>query len=159
MAKTVSPARVILLGMLTGGRAATPLAMLALDHDRRSLAGAWQQWPVFRSPVGRGILFAAAAGELIGDKLPMTPSRIAPAGLVGRAAAGAFLGAAVGTIGKQDLRFSGAVFGAAGALVGSFVGWGARKLLTSATPLRDPAVALAEDVAVVSGSRAVLRAR
>ncbi|MFS2030933.1 hypothetical protein ACEN85_12600, partial [Curtobacterium sp. CT11-45] len=85
--------RTLVLGILSGGRSATPLAVMALNHDRSSLKGSWQDWKVFSTPLGRGVLVASAVGELIGDKLPGTPNRISPAGLAGRVASGALVGA------------------------------------------------------------------
>jgi uncharacterized membrane protein len=150
--------RTLVLGILSGGRSATPLAVMALNHDRSSLKGSWQDWKVFSTPLGRGALVASAVGELIGDKMPKTPSRIAPAGLIGRVASGALAGAALGTTGKRDLRIEGAILGGVGALVGSFVGWGARKLVGGATKLPDPVVALAEDAATIAASVKVVTA-
>ena len=149
--------RTLVLGILSGGRSATPLAVLALNHDRSSLKGSWQQWKVFSTPLGRGLLVTSAVGELIGDKLPKTPNRISPTGLVGRIGSGALAGAALGTTGKRDLRIEGAILGGLGALVGSFVGWGARKLVGS-VGLPDPVVALAEDAATIAGSVKVVTA-
>uniref|UniRef100_A0A942SWU9 DUF4126 family protein n=1 Tax=Neobacillus citreus TaxID=2833578 RepID=A0A942SWU9_9BACI len=144
--------RTLVLGIMSGGRSATPLAVLALNHDRSALKGAWQDWKVFSTPLGRGLLVASAVGELIGDKLPKTPNRISPSGLVGRIGAGALAGAALGTTGKRDLRIEGAILGGLGAVVGSFVGWAARKAVGGATKLPDPVVALAEDAATIAGS-------
>ncbi len=72
-------------------------------------------------------------------------------GLIGRIGAGAFAGAALGTTGSRDLRIEGAILGGVGAIVGSFAGWAARKLLSS-SGLPDPVGALAEDAAVIAGS-------
>jgi uncharacterized membrane protein len=44
---------------------------------------------MFREPWIRRLLLAAAAGELVVDKLPGTPSRLAPQGIVPRLALGA----------------------------------------------------------------------
>jgi hypothetical protein len=44
--------------------------------------------PMFRRPWTRRLVVAAAAGELVVDKLPATPSRLVPAGTVGRLAMG-----------------------------------------------------------------------
>ena len=148
--------RTLVLGILSGGRSATPLAVLALNHDRPSLKGSWQQWKMFSTPLGRGLLVASAIGEIIGDKFPKTPNRIAPSGLVGRIASGALAGAALGTTGKRDLRIEGAILGGVGAVVGSFVGWSARKLFGTALP--DPVTALAEDAATIAGSVKVITA-
>lgn len=149
--------RTLVLGILSGGRSATPLAVMALNHDRSALKGSWQDWKVFSTPLGRGMLVASAVGELIGDKLPKTPNRISPTALVGRVASGALVGAALGTTGKRDLRIEGAILGGIGAIVGSFVGWAARKAV-GATGLPDPVVALAEDAATIAGSVKVITA-
>lgn len=151
--------KALLLGILSGGRSATPLAMLALNRDRSQLSGAWQDWPVFRSDLGRGLLVLGAVGELVGDKLPMTPSRTAPAGLIGRAVSGAVVGMAIGTTGRRDRRVEGAVLGAIGAVVGSYVGFAARKVVGKVTGMHDPVVALAEDAAVIAGTQKVLTTR
>ena len=151
--------KALLLGILSGGRSATPLALLALHRDRKELSGAWQDWPAFRTPLGRGLLIAGAVGEIIGDKLPMTPSRTAATGLIGRATSGAFVGMAIGTTGKRDRRVEGAILGAVGAVIGSYVGLLARKSVTKTTGLRDPLVALAEDAAVIAGTSKVLTSR
>jgi uncharacterized membrane protein len=148
--------RALRLGILTGGRSATPLAVLALNSESKDLKGEWQQWRVFRSPIGRGVLVAAAVGELIGDKLPMTPNRISPFGLIGRVASGVVVGTAMGTVGKKDLRLEGAILGGGGALVGSVVGWLGRKLLTT-IGLKDAVGAVAEDAAVIAGTVKVVR--
>ncbi|QWS33280.1 DUF4126 family protein [Curtobacterium aetherium] len=151
--------RALLLGILSGGRSATPLAVLGLHQDDKHLAGDWQKWKTFDSSLGRAGLVAGAAGEIIGDKMPKTPNRIAFPALLGRIGAGAFVGLALGTTtksGKSDLRIEGAIVGAIGALVGSYVAWAARKAVGTVLP--DPVVAVAEDVAVIAGSRAVVRA-
>ncbi|WP_144761071.1 DUF4126 family protein [Curtobacterium sp. 9128] len=151
--------RALLLGILSGGRSATPLAVLALNRDHRGLSGAWQDWPMFRTDLGRGLLVAGAIGEIIGDKLPKTPNRIAGAGLIGRAGSGALVGAAIATTGKRDRRIEGAVLGAVGAIVGSYVGYFLRKAIGTTTGLRDPLVALGEDAAVIAGSTKVITTR
>lgn len=148
--------RALQLGILTGGRSATPLAVLALNSENKDLKGGWQQWRMFSTPIGRGILIAGAVGEIIGDKLPKTPNRISPFGLIGRVASGVVVGTAMGTVGKKDLRLEGAILGGSGALVGSFVGWFVRKALTT-IGLKDAVGAVAEDAAVIAGTVKVVR--
>jgi uncharacterized membrane protein len=157
MSNKHTAARALVLGIMTGGRAATPMAALALHHDDPALKGSWQQWPMFRSPIGRGALVAAAIGELVGDKLPMTPSRVALGGLVGRVGAGALIGLAVGTTGPKNRGLESAILGGVGALLGSFAGFLARKAAGSLTGLPDPVVALAEDATVIGGTVRALR--
>lgn len=151
------PARSALLGVLSGARSMTPLAMLAVQHDRGSLAGAWQDWPVFRAPEGRAVLVLAAIGELVADKLPVTPARTKPLPLIGRIVTGAIAGAAIGTLGGPEGFGRGALLGAAGGAVGSFAG----SLLRSAgaaAGLPDIVLALVEDAATIACSAAVVAA-
>jgi len=71
----------VLAGTATGGRSFTGLAALALTapdgsvrQPDRTLSGRWT----------RIALAVAAAGEIVGDKLPSTPSRLVPPVLAGR---------------------------------------------------------------------------
>ncbi|MEO7261607.1 MAG: DUF4126 domain-containing protein [Jatrophihabitantaceae bacterium] len=77
--------RAIMLGLATGGRSTAGLAALALTNG--SSGGA------LGSPWTRRLAGVAAAGELVGDKLPQTPSRLQPRGLALRLAFGAVAGA------------------------------------------------------------------
>ncbi|GAA2371576.1 hypothetical protein [Dactylosporangium salmoneum] len=70
--------RAALLGASAGARSTAPLAVLAARH------GGWL----------RGLSSAAALGELVLDKLPQTPSRLAPGPLAGRLVSGALAGGA-----------------------------------------------------------------
>jgi len=75
--------RPILLGLASGGRSTAGLAALAA---RAHPAGTGPGW-------GRRAALLAAAGELLVDKLPQTPSRLARPALAGRVLAGAASGA------------------------------------------------------------------
>lgn len=158
-ARTASPTRpAFLLGVLTGARSATPLGVLALHHDSEHAQGSWRDWPVLRSRAGRGLLVAAMLGELVGDKLPMTPSRTDPGALGGRAVSGAIAGLAVATTTTgPDRRGRSAVLGAVGALVGSVVLMRLRSTVARRTGLPDPVVALAEDALAIVGSTVLWR--
>lgn len=152
-------ARAALLGLLSGSRSATPLAVLAVNHGDEEARGAWQSWRLFRWWPGRAAFVVAGVGELVGDKLPATPSRIAPGPLVGRVAAGAVVGLAVADPGHGGSRLAGAVVGALGALAGSWLFYLARKSVVDRTGLPDLVVALVEDAVTVSSSFAVVRSR
>src|SRR5205085_2273003 len=92
-----------LLGFASGLRTFTGPAALA--HSRRLGGG---------DRVARG-LTVAAAGELVGDKLPAVPARTAPGPLAERVVAGALVGhVAAGP--------AGAALGAAAAVAGAFGG-------------------------------------
>jgi uncharacterized membrane protein len=97
------------------------------------------------------IFTVLAAAELVADKLPQTPSRTAPPGLIARILMGGLTGACVAAGGAQGLLL-GAVLGAAGAVVGCFGGYWARTGLVKALGTRDFNVALVEDLVAVGGS-------
>ena len=91
-----------------------------------------------------------AVVELIADKLPQTPNRTAPPGLIARILMGGLTGACVAAVGGQGV-FPGAVLGAVGGVVGCFGGYQARTRLVKALGTRDFYVALLEDLVAVAG--------
>lgn len=145
-------------GFATGLRSQIVVAALARRHDAAPRAAGWRTWIPFRWSQARTALQVGAVGELIGDKLPATPSRTAPVPLVGRIAFGAFGGAAVGS--EYRVRSAvalGAVLGGAGAVAGSFGGYKARTFVTSRYELPDLPVALAEDALAFGIASQVVR--
>lgn len=97
------------------------------------------------------ILTVLAVAELVADKLPNTPNRTSPPGLIARAVTGGVTGACVAVSGAQGAVI-GAVLGAVGGVVGCFAGYQARQRLVKALGTPDIYVALLEDVAAVAGS-------
>ncbi|SDQ06939.1 DUF4126 family protein [Quadrisphaera sp. DSM 44207] len=160
------PVRALFLGLAGGLRSWPPLGILALNHDEPSVAGRWTRWPVLSSPWGRGVLIALAAGEFVADKLPRTQSRLSATpqlsridgGIFGRTAADALAGAALGSTrpGARSVA-EGAAFAAAGALVGNYLGYHARRAVVESTGLPDPVVAVVEDAVAVVVLSAVVR--
>lgn len=128
------------------------LRMLAASARRGAFDGhRGQLWRALRSPAAGTVLTALAAGELIVDKLPGAPSRLAPAPLVGRLLLGALVGGVVGAgVSRGRARFAGALLGATAAAAGAFAGNRARAWLQRRTPLADPIAALVEDAIAVS---------
>ena len=92
-----------------------------------------------------------AAVELVADKLPKTPKRTAPPGLIARIVMGGLTGACVATGGGQGALL-GAVLGAVGGVVGCFRWYEARTRLVSALGIPDIYVALLEDLLAIAGS-------
>jgi uncharacterized membrane protein len=92
-----------------------------------------------------------AVVELVADKLPQTPSRTAPPGLIARILMGGLTGACVAAGGGQGAVL-GAVFGIVGGLVGCFGGYQARTGLVKALGIPDIYVALLEDLVAIGGS-------
>lgn len=150
--------RAALLGVVSGARSFTPLGVLALHRGEGSTRTAWQDWPVFRSPAGRGTLVVAALGELVGDKLPATPARTSPLPLIGRSGTGAIAAFAVaGGSDRLGVRIAAALLGAAGAVAGSYAGFLLRGAAGRATGLPDVVFALVEDAITIGGSAALVR--
>ena len=97
------------------------------------------------------ILSLLAITELIFDKLPNTPSRTAPPGLIARIVTGGFTGACV-SLGGGRSAFVGAGLGAIGGIVGCFAGYHARAWLVRSLRQPDFNVALLEDLVAIGGS-------
>lgn len=89
--------------------------------------------------------------ELVADKLPNTPNRTSPPGLIARIVMGGFTGACVAAGGGEGAAL-GAAFGVVGGLVGCFGGFTMRKGFVKALSTRDIYVALVEDLVAVAGS-------
>ncbi len=87
----------------------------------------------------------------VSDKLPKTPSRTAPPGLIARIVMGALTGACVATAGGEGIVL-GAVLGIVGALAGTFGGYQVRTRLVKALGTPDFVVAILEDLVTVGGS-------
>jgi uncharacterized membrane protein len=94
------------------------------------------------------VLVLTELGEVVGDKLPMTPSRTSPPPLLGRAVSGAVVGAAI-FVSEGRRATTGAALGSTAAIVAAFAGERLRALAVEKTGLPDPVVALAEDATVL----------
>lgn len=145
------------LGAVTGLRSMTGLAMVSRElSDRRRLprhASRLEEW--LAEDMVAVALSGLALGEMVADKLPGIPDRIAPAPLFGRGLIGAVLGALVA---GPDDRALGAAVGAGAALAGSWLGWLLRAELGRVLPLPNMAVALAEDAMAVAAARELVDA-
>ena len=153
------------LGWVAGMRSATaPAALARALASRTHATDRWLRrpdgWPAtwLAARPAPTLLALAAAGELVGDKLPMTPHRTDVAPFAGRVASGALVGAAVA--GRRGTSLVGAALaGAVGAAVSTVVMHRARAVASEqvgATP-----AALAEDALAIAlgaaASRAVVR--
>jgi uncharacterized membrane protein len=97
------------------------------------------------------IFTVLAVVELVADKLPRTPSRTSPPGLIARIVTGGLTGACVAASGAQGALL-GAVLGVTGGVVGCFGGCYARTRLVKALGTPDIYIALLEDLVAVAGS-------
>ena len=148
--------RSVQLGTVAGMRSQLPLTLLAgavqaCPRPRnRAVPFSWLQ-----SPRVLAASSVAAVGEMLGDKLPWTPSRLAPGPLLGRLVFGGAAAAGLAVVlGGPVLPTT--AMGAAGAAFGAVVGNRARVRLVEATGIPDPLWAVVEDsIAVLLGLDAV----
>jgi uncharacterized membrane protein len=92
-----------------------------------------------------------AVAELIVDKLPNTPNRTAPLGLIARIVTGGLTGACV-SVGGGRSALAGAGLGVIGGVVGCFGGYHARARLVKSLRQPDFNVAVVEDLVAIAGS-------
>jgi uncharacterized membrane protein len=126
---------------------ATYFGWLDLGQSRLSFLG---------KPVTLGIVSLLALGELIADKLPMTPNRTSPGPLLGRIATAAFAATAIAIAARQSAVMV-SVVGMIGALGGTFGGYFARSSLVKRYGIPDFAIALTEDLVAVGGAFCLVR--
>jgi uncharacterized membrane protein len=140
-----------LIGVVAGLRSLTAPAVVAWTAHRRWLELSYSPLAFLHSPAAWIIFAALALVELIADKLPTTPSRTAPPGLIARFITGGLSGAAVSLAGAHSLVL-GAILGAVGGIVGAFAGYQARTRLVSALKVPDFVIALMEDVFAIAAA-------
>lgn len=137
------------IGLVAGMRSLTAPALVSykLSHLKAKLPPD-SKLHFLSLPTTTAVLGVMAGGELIGDKLPSAPDRTIPISLFGRMASGAMSGAALTEPDGEPATF-GAIFGALGAVTGTFAFFHLRHWLTHDKDLPDPLVALAEDILAV----------
>ncbi len=136
-----------LIGVVAGLRALTPPAVVswAAHLGHLPVVGSWLAFLGFwATPY---ILTLLAIAELVGDKLPQTPSRKAAMPFAVRIISGALCGAALGTAGQSMI--GGLVAGAIGAVMGTLGGYEFRSRLVEAIGGRDLPIALLEDAIAI----------
>jgi uncharacterized membrane protein len=139
-----------LIGLFAGLRSLTPPAAVAW-----AVHLGWLRLARPLSLVGSLpaviILSVLAITEVIFDKLPNTPNRTAPLGLIARIVTGGFSGACV-SVGGEKSALVGAALGAIGGLVGCFGGYQVRARVVKSLRQPDFNIALVEDLIAIGGS-------
>lgn len=146
---------VVVLGVVTGMRSMTALAVLCWmgwlgmvpEHG----------WAIWITYLAAAVVFSTCAlAEYVVDTLPKTPNRTAVAPAIARVVIGALVGAVVVTAINEPLA-GGIIFGAIGALIGTWGGYWIRMTLDRLTG-HDLPVALVESAsAIVLAVLAVLK--
>jgi uncharacterized membrane protein len=155
----LSASRALGLGAISGLRSLSGPAFVSRAASRGDLDLDGTILAFLGSPSLSKALVLMELGELVGDKLPATPSRTSPPPLLGRAASGALVGAAV-FVSEGHRATTGAALGSTAAIAAAFAGERLRALAFEKTGLPDPVVALAEDATVLHvGLRSLRNAR
>jgi uncharacterized membrane protein len=144
----VSASSAIGLGAISGLRSLSGPAFVSLAASRGKLDLGGTPLAFLGSSRLAKVLVVMELGELVGDKLPMTPSRTSPPPLIGRAVTGAVVGAAV-FVSEGRRAATGAALGSSAAIVAAFLGERLRALAVEKTGFPDPVVALAGDATVL----------
>lgn len=144
--------RTATLGYATGVRSMTPLAVLSWGAGSGEISLKGTRFHVLANPKVTLGLAVAAAGEIVADKLPMTPPRTQPFPVAIRVLNGALAGAIVFEAEDEPLAV-GALIGAVAAAAGSFGGYGLRMLLERAG-MPSPVAGVPGDIQAVALSMA-----
>lgn len=136
------------IGLVAGLRSMTAPAVTAWAAYRHYLNVAGTSLGFMASAVTLVVFILFAAGELVADKLPNTPARTKPPGLIARVLTGALSGACVGLTVGLSLA-PGALLGAAGGIGGAFAGYQWRTGLVRALKVPDYVIALVEDALAI----------
>jgi uncharacterized membrane protein len=146
------------LGAITGVRSMAAPAALSRAVERGDVGGLeGTPFAALGAPGVSKALRALEIGEMFVDKLPgLLPSRTSPPPLLGRAALGAFVGAAL-FVSDGHRAAVGGVLGAVSALAGAYAGERLRLLGAERLGIPDPVVALLEDVVVLFSAARLLR--
>ena len=139
-----------LLGFIDGLRSLTAPAIVcwAARFGWLHFAGTNFAFIAHRSTLTVFTLLAIV--ELVVDKLPNTPARTAPVGLIARIVLGGASGLALATGAGISVSLAG-VIASIGAIAGAFGGYHIRRAVVLKTHLPDLVVAIAEDAIVIAG--------
>lgn len=142
------------IGVIAGLRSMTAPAAVAWAVTLRAvdLPELSQSYLSFlQSPITAWIFTLLAAGELVADKLPFTPSRLSPTGLGGRIIMGGLCGAAL-CLATASSALIGVCLGILGAVLGAYAGYSYRTKWVRPFELPDLPVAIVEDAIAVFGA-------
>ncbi len=146
-------AEVVSLGAVAGLRAMMAPALLGYFVMRR----ANKNFADFTASSNIALILGLlAAGELVGDKLPNTPNRTEPAGLVARIASGAVVGRFICRKQKKSV-FAGITLGAAAAVAAAYAGENIRREISARTGISSALLGAAEDAAAIGFGVAILK--
>jgi uncharacterized membrane protein len=142
----------LLMGLIGGQRALTPLATVAVAAVRDELPRDNGAPRLLSHPMVAAGAVALAIAEMAGDKQKTAPDRIVPIGLAARFVTSAIAGAALAS--RQDRRL-GAAVGGVTAVAASYFGWRAR--MRAMRRYGQTRTGFIEDSMVLAGAAAIVR--
>ncbi|UUR07097.1 DUF4126 domain-containing protein [Sphingomonas glaciei] len=113
----------ILIGALSGQRALTPIAAVAITAARDRLPDGSKAVPLLDNKLVAGGLLAVAVAEMVGDKWPKSPNRTVLSGSTARFITAAAAGA---SLAPRDQRVAGGLLAALTAVTTAHLGLAAR---------------------------------
>lgn len=146
--------RSILIGLVAGQRAMTPLAALAGAARRGTLPTDNGEARLMAHPLIAASGVAMGAAEMAGDKMKTAPDRTVLLGLLARSITSGFAGAALAPPRRQ---LAGAALGIGAAIGGSYVGLAARKWAIKRWG--QTATGFVEDALVLSAAEAIVNVK
>ncbi|HEU4637038.1 MAG TPA: DUF4126 family protein [Edaphobacter sp.] len=139
-----------LIGCVAGLRSMTAPAIVCAAAYLRWIHPEGTPLAFMDTQIALWIFAICAVGELIVDKLPMTPARTEPMGLIARAITGGLSGATLAASSGKSIAL-GAVLGAVGGIVGAFAGYNIRHGLVVHMNMPDIVIAVIEDLLTITG--------
>ena len=136
------------IGIVAGLRSLTAPAVVAWGAHVGRLDLTGSALGFIGSKVTVAIFTLLALAEYVGDLLPKTPSRTAAGPLVARILIGGLCGACLCLSAGRSL-IGGAVLGGIGGVIGAFAGYQARTRLVRGLGVKDPVIAIPEDLVAI----------
>jgi uncharacterized membrane protein len=146
--------RSILMGLVAGQRAMTPLAALAGAARHGTLPHDNPEARLLARPLIAAGGVAMAAAEMAGDKMKTAPDRTVFLGLLARTITSGFAGA---TLAPPKRQLTGAALGIGAAIASSYIGLAARK--SAMRRWGQTATGFAEEAIVFSAANAIANAK
>ena len=146
---------VFLFGYVNGLRSMTPPALVCWAAQFGWLHFAGTRLAFIEHRPTRIVFTLLAVAEFIADKLPKTPARTAPLGLMARIFFGGACGLAIATSAGTN-PFLSVVLAATGAIIGAFAGYYSRRYIVFKTHVPDFSVAVVEDLITVASGLLIL---
>ena len=141
---------------LAGMRSMSAPAFLSHYLSRQPHAGlAGSSLRFMQKPFTASVLKLMAAGEMVADKLPTMPDRVAPPVLLGRLLSGSLVGAAWYKS-RHGSALSGGLLGGLVAVAATFVSYALRTGISEQSEIPVALVGVGEDALVVAGGAALL---